>query len=328
MKKISCILLCVVLFISICSFNTYAVENSVYEETKQEISLEHLSVSVIDGRQLRYMPKTTFFFKRKALNEKEKLDLLLEKIPKYKDFLIETMNRNVPIHTVSVVDVPLVFKEDHYARIKKENNSLLRIFAAPFFWTASAADSNTGAESPRGNFVMVMSISKIYNQQEHRYKYMTITMGQWNAHSVLGQDNYPAMGEDIIAVTSPRGTVMDTSSLSAVYSNYNGQTRAGKDTGRNPDFWKQDSDDNYCAYAIKDDPLWTYQLDYFSAVTTFIGASDSRTRKAISKYVHSWSSVEFTIEVSKSSWEETTISITPNRVERTWECACDVTFDF
>lgn len=328
MKKINCIFICAVLLISMFSFHTYAQENSVYEETRQEISLEHLSISVVDGKQLRYMPKPAFLSQRKALNEKEKLDILLEKMPKYKNVLIEAMNHNTPIHTISIVDVPLVFQENHYERVKKENNSLLRMLVAPLLLTASAADSNVGAESSRGNFVMAMSISKVFNKQEQRYKYMTITTGQWKAHSVIGGQNYPAMGEDVIAVTSPRGTVMDTSSLSAIYSNYNGQTREGKDTGDYPDFWKESSDDNYCAYAIKEDPLWTYQLDYFSAVTTFIGTNDARVRKAVSKYVHSWSSVEFTIEVSKSGWEETTISITPNRVEKTWECACDVTFNF
>lgn len=328
MKKISCIFICIILLISTFSFHTYAQENSAYEETKQEISLEYLSVSVVDGQQLRYTPKGTFLTQRKALNEKVKLDLLLEKMPEYKKVLLEAMNHNTPIHTVSVVDIPLVFKEDHYERVKKEPNSLLRMLVAPLFLTASAADSNVGKESSRGNFVMAMSISKVFNKQEQQYKYMTITTGQWNAHSVIGGQNYPAMGEDIVAVTSPRGTIMDTSSLSASYSNYNGQSRVGKDTGDFPDFWKEDSDDNYCAYAIKEDPLWTYQLDYFSAVTTFIGSSNLGTRKAVSKYVHSWSSVDFTIEVSKSSWEETTISITPNRVEKTWECACDVTFNF
>lgn len=330
MKKLVASLICIVLLLSTFSFHTYAQENSAYEETKQEISLEYLSVSVVDGKQLRYTPKGTFLTQRKALNEKVKLDLLLEKMPEYKKVLIEAMNHNTPIHTVSVVDVPLVFKGDHYERVKKEPHSLLHLLIAPLFLTASAADSNAGAESPRGNFVMAMSISKVFNNQEQRYKYMTITTGQWNAHSVIGGQNYPAMGEDIVAVTSPLGTIMDTSNLSAVYSNYNGQTREGKNTGNFPDFWKEDSNDNYCAYAIKEDPLWSYQLDYFSAVTTFFGGNSSKTRKAVSKYVHSWSSVQFEIEINipMSSEEVTTISIIPNHIEKTWECACDVIFNF
>lgn len=251
-------------------------------------------------------------------------------MPEYENVLIEALNQNIPIHTVSVVDVPLVFKEDHYERVKKENDSLLHILLSPWTMTVHAADSNTGSESHRGNFVMVMSVSKVFNKQEQRYKYMTITTGKWNAHSVIGGQNYPAMGEDIIAVTSPGGTMMDTSSLAASYSNYSGQSRAGKDTGNFPDFWKEDSGDNYCAYAIKEDPLGTYQLDYFSAVTTFAGGNSSITRKVVSKYVHSWSSVQFEIEINipMSSQEVTTLTIIPNHIEKTWECACDVVFHF
>lgn len=331
MKKIFCGILVAFLLFGSLNYSVWAAEDSnIYEETRNQISLDYLVISVTDGKSLHYTLRPKLLTRNKAEREKKKLDLLLEKIPNYEQLLIDAMNHNLPIHTISVVDVPLEFKEDHYERVRKENNSLLHILLSPLFLTANAADSNTGAESNRGNFVMAMSVSKVFNKQEQRYKYMTITTGQWKAHSVRGTSNYPAMGEDLVAVTSPLGTIMDTSSLSASYSNYRGKSRAGKDTGNNPDFWKEDSNDNYCAYAIKEDPLGTYQLDYFSAVTTFFGGNSSITRKAVSKYVHSWSSVQFEIEINipMSSQEVTTLTIIPNHIERTWECACDVVFNF
>ncbi len=331
MKKIFCGILVAFLLLGSLNYTVWATEDSnIYEETRDQISLDYLAISVTDGKSLHYTPRLKLLTKSKAEREKQKLDTLLEKAPHCEKLLIEAMNHNMPIHTISVTDVPVVFKDDHYERIKKENHSFLRVLFSPLFLTSSAAESSEGTPSSRGNFVMSMMISKIYNQQEQRYKYMTLTSGQWNAHSVFGGQNYPAMGEDIIAVTSPPGTCMDSCSLYTQYTNYSGETRDGSNGPNNPDFWLKETDVNYSAFSIKDDPLWSYQLNIFLLQTTFVGPQDSRMRKAVSTYVHSWSTVQFTIEIEKTltNWEETVIRILPNHAEKTWECSCFVTFDF
>lgn len=332
MKKFLSVFISIILIISSFVVSAYAQDESIYEETRSEIDLSCLNVSVVDGKKLKYNSRSGFFKKIVGNREKEKLDDLLASIPEYENLLIDYMNCNEPIHTLSVVNVPVVWAEDHYERIKKENHfSLSKIFSKLFI-SASATSfvpGEWGDVSERGVFTIGMGILKRYNEETDENEYVTITLAFWTGHSIVGGANYPAMGEDIIAVSSPYYSTMIDNKLEAQYVNYKDDIREGSETATNPDFWLKEVEENYCAYAIKEDPLWTWQLQHCIVTTTFVGDYANKTRKATSKYVHTWKSMDFDIEVLLgNSQEETKIVIVPDIVEKTWECACYVSFDF
>lgn len=330
MKKFLSIFISLIIILSSLMVSVSAQE-VMYEETRSEIDLSYLNVSVADGKSLKYDSRSGFIKKIVGNREKEKLDNLLETSPEYEKVLVDAMNQNTPIHVISVVDAPLVWKDDHYERVKKANSSFLSVIFNPLITTASAYEVAYGEESPHGHFLMAMMVSKQYNAQDERYEYKTLTTGMWDEHSVLGGSNYPANVEDLVTTTSPYGTVMTEHSILAIYANYKGDTREGRNTGDTVDFWVKEDGDNYCVYYIEDDPVWTWQLSYFMLSTTFVG-DKSGTKKAKSQYVHTWKSIEFEtqikIPITTDDEKEPEIIITPKSNKEYWELSCMVTYDF
>lgn len=331
MKKFLSVVISMVLIISSFVVSAYAQEESIYQETRSEIDLSYLNISVVDGEKLKYNSRSGIIKKIVGNREKEKLDNFLETSPEYEKILVDTMNQNIPIHIISVVDVPLVWIDDHYERVKKSNSSFLNAIFKPLITTASAYEVEYGEVSPRGHFQMAMMVSKQYNAQDKRYEYKTLTTGVWDEHSVWGGSNYPANVEDLVTTTSPYGTVMTEHSISAIYANYKGDTREGHNTGDTVDFWVKEDGDNYCVYYIEDDPIWTWQLAYFMLSTTFVG-DQSGTKKAKSQYVHTWKEIEFETEIkipiTTDDEKDPEIIIKPKTNKEYWEISCMATYDF
>lgn len=155
----------------------------------------------------------------------------------------------------------------------------------------------------------------------NQYRYVARTFGSWS-NSTVGGANYPDAGNDYVLQASPTTFARNSDSLVATYDH----NPAGGSSGS--DFWREDGNESFVRYAIKDDPVGYRQLKSFTMAAIYDAPQSGTTRQINSYYVHTWKSMSLSATVSASSDKKVTLSLTPSILEKSWQVYNYVTFNF
>lgn len=320
-----------ILFTSIVSTATseyLTLNQSQYEEMRDQINFDCLSVIVVDSNEVivDVDSEISFFDKLKAKNQKEKFDEYIKRYPKTGKYLIEVLKSGENLCAMSYTVAPVVFKEDHFERVKKKSNKSngLQI-------TANAAVGETGDTSfgAKNNFQLCTMVIKSGDSNPDTY--IAMTLGTWDTGTtIIGGKNRPSYGEDYVLQACPNVT-----SKSEFGCDYNYKT-SGSTTGQEgTHFFRRDGADSWVKYGVIDDPVGRAQLKDFALTQTFIAKVTSETKKINSYYVHTWKSMDISVSVSGEAGSaggipaySVGLTITPTIVDRSWQIYNSVSYNW
>lgn len=267
-----------------------------------------------------------YHFSKKAKKQKEKYERYVENHPQAVNELLDAVNSSDHICAISYTEAPVVYAEDHYERIPKEDNANLSLFAI----SASAADKiDTSKASLRHKLTLQTSI--VRRGTSAPYIYTARTYGTWdNSPSVFGGEKKPAAGNDFVVQACPTITNSDWFS-----STYNYETSGSKNGQEGINYFRTDGNDSWVKYEVVDDPVGLAQLETFSLSQTFKAQSTTATKKINSYYIHTWKQMSVTVTANGSAGVSggkpsagVALSFSPSISEKQWQLYNSVSFDW
>lgn len=269
--------------------------------------------------------KANFINRISAESEKYKLEKFISD-PEGKDIVLNNIEQGEQFVAISKTTAPLVFVDGHYERVVAKEES-----KNPFVMTASAesAKNPNPGKGGSGNFTLTTTVTKTGKKDSKKggYEYKIVSKGTWSKNSSTGGKKYPASGEDWMLQNVHSTLDIHTDYFS---SYYNHKVAPGASTvGRKgKEFWREDCNDSYVKYKVKDDPAGTAQMTSCSLTTTCYGEAKTSTRKAYSYYVHTYTTASISVSVTVNSDKTGGLTLTPSKVEKTWQVSDYVTFNF
>lgn len=319
-KRFIAIILAIVTICVIAPTAAYAsTTEEEYVEYHNQINFNNIDYAVVNSEKIVFSVDNSknIFERMQAEKDIQVLNEYFENNSEAEKDFIEELNNDRPLLAVSYTIAPLVFVEDHFERIKTQSDGGISTY-------------NTGSLSKgaNGNFALQTVITKASAKNEAgEYTYNTKTNGYWYASSAVGGKNYPASGDDYILQSVPKNMTIASDSLTAIYNKNVGST--GSKYGRNGyEYSRINGGAAYIEYSVKDDPAGTNQLNTVNLIASTKGPSSSSTRKINSYYVHTWSSLSVSVQVSVNTSEEVTLTITPSVKDKSWQLYNYVTFNF
>ncbi len=290
-----------------------------YQETHFQINFPNLDLTVSDQNELCITTGADVCGLEKTAAEDDisALEDIFEEFPDVEETIISDMQSvDGELVAISFTVVPLMEVDGHYERIPVSSAE-----AEGDAYSANSGHSSSDGTS-KGNFVLYTSVySYSLADANGNYEYTARTHGSWS-NSILGGADYPASGEDYVLQATPNTFSRTSDSMSASYDNSPFTGVLGDD------YWREDGDDSYVGYAIKDDPLGYRQLSSFSLKTVSDGPASSESRKINSYYIHTWSGVSYTLSIGVNSWTEVALSLALSDTEKSWQVYDYVVFDF
>lgn len=251
-----------------------------YEEYHDQINFNDLMVFVVnkDNIVVNVDPAISFFKKIKANLQKKKYDRYIDNHPEGVDELIDYVNSSDCICAISYTEAPVVYVEDHFERIPKENINNTN----PFVINANAAEqSGTSIGSKAYNFTLKTTILK--RGVKKPYTYYAMTSGTWSKNSSRDSKKKPAAGFDYVLQSCPVMTTKDY-----LNSTYTHNTDGSKNGQMGINYFRRDGGSSWVKYEIADNPSGLAQLSTFKLTQTFSAQATSETKKIYSYYVHTW----------------------------------------
>lgn len=324
------------IFNSLLFTSSASSEDSIFEETRDQIVFDNLSVYVVNGNNLVVdVDRSVSLPKRiSARREKEKYDRFIEKNKNNEKILLDVANEGNELVALGYTEVPLIDAGDHMDRVKKKEKNI-DLFAMT---VSAASTSKTGSfgKGGNGNFILSTTISRgaaVGNQ----YMYTATTTGEWLENSAVSYKNYPAGGNDFLFQTFPGNIYLDN--MSALY-NHKISKNSGNYGRNGTEYWRESLTsaggytNNVLKYCIKDDPVGIQQLKKCVLKTQFYGKP--RTGNVVnSYYVHTWKSlnVKFSIAAGigvtpQGPAPSIALEITPTIADGLWKVTSYVSYNF
>lgn len=298
-KKIFAVILSVLVIlstpcISFASNSKMNYNSEKYEEYHDQINFNDLMVIAVNKNDIvvDVDPTISLFKRLKANKQKEKYDRYIENYPNAENELLNAVNSSDYICAISYTEAPLIYVEDHYERILKEDKTEIPFLAI----TASAADkTKTSEPSLRHRLTLQTSITR--SGSSNPYTYTAKTFGTWdNSVSLFDGKTQPAGGNDFVMQSCP--TITTSSKFS---STYNYKTNGSKNGKEGTNYFMTDGGDSWVKYEVVDDPIGLAQLKTFELTQTFKAQSTSATKKINSYYIHTWRQMSVSVSVSGSA---------------------------
>lgn len=309
--------------------NTKTDNNNVkYEEYHDQINFDNLIVFAVNKNDVAVEvdPTISLFKKLSANKQKKKYDRYVENHPEASNELLDAINSSDQVCVISYTEAPLVFVEDHYERIPKENNVNMNLLSI----NASAADKTiTSDASLRHRLTLKTSITR--SGSSNPYTYTAKTFGTWdNAVSLFDGKTQPAGGNDFVMQSCP--TITTSSKFS---STYNYKTNGSKNGKEGTNYFMTDGGDSWVKYEVVDDPIGLAQLKTFELTQTFKAQTTSATKKINSYYIHTWKQMSVSVSVSGSAGTTggkpsagVSLSFSPTISDKQWQLYNPVSFNW
>ncbi len=297
-----------------------------YEEYHDQINFEDLMICVINKKNIFVTvdPTISFFKKFEANKQKKKYDKYVENHPEVENELLDSVNSSDHICAISYTEAPLIYVDDHYERIPKEDN----INMSSFTVNANAADK-TATSSASVRHRLTLNTSIVRRGTSAPYIYTARTYGTWD-NSVLSGEKAPAAGNDFILQACP--TVTSSVRFS---SKYNYETNGSKNGIEGKNYFKENGGDSWVQYEVVDDPAGLAQLSEFSLSQTFRAQITTETKKINSYYIHTWKQMDVTVSVSGSAGVSggkpsagVSLSFTPSIKDKQWQLYNYIAFNW
>lgn len=331
-KKVLGIVLAILLIVSTpcMSFanntnNSYNSEK--YEEYHDQINFEDLMMFVVNKNAIVVTvdPTISFFKKIKAKKQKEKYERYVENHPEAAEELLDAVNSSDHICAISYTEAPLIYIEDHYERIPKEDNNI-----SLFCINASAADE-IAISNASLRHRLTLQTSIVRRGTSSPYIYTARTYGTWNnSVSLFGGETKPAAGNDFILQACP--TITNSVRFS---SKYNYETSGSKNGQEGTNYFRTDGGDSWVKYEVVDDPVGLAQLSEFSLSQTFKAQSTTATKKINSYYIHTWKQMSVAVSVGGSAGVSggkpsagVSLSFAPTISDKQWQLYNSISFDW
>lgn len=230
---------------------------------------------------------------------------------------MNAINSSDYICAISYTEAPLVYVEDHYERIPKENS----IDTNPFSINASAADKTLSSD-PSSRYYLTLKTTITRRGSSNPYTYYASTSGTWdNSTSVFGGEKQPSSGNDFIMQACP------TVTNSAIFSStYNYSTNGSKNGQEGINYFMTGGGDSWIKYEVVDDPVGIAQLNTFRLQQTFKAQTTTATKKINSYYIHTWKEMSVSVTVGGNAGTSggkpsagVTLSFTPTISGKQWQ---------
>ena len=305
--------------ISFASNSTIDNNNNKYEEYHDQINFDNLMLYVINKTDVfvEVDPTVSLFKRFEANKQKEKYDKYVEEHPEATIEMLNIVNNSDYLCAISYTDAPLIFVEDHFERIPKENTANKNILGLK----AYAADISTKSDaSTRHRLTLKTSITR--RGTSNPYTYYPSTSGTWNnSTSLFDGETQPAGGNDFVLQSCPTVT-----SSSVFHSTYNYSTNGSKNGQEGINYFLTDGKDSWVKYEVVDDPVGLAQLSTFSLGQTFKAQTTSTTKKINSYYIHTWKELSVAVSVSGTAGVTggapsagVALSFTPTIKDKQWQ---------
>lgn len=323
-KKVFAAILAVTIIVSTpcISFASNSKDNITsveYEEYHDQINFDNLMILVANKKDIivDVDPAISLLKKFEAKKQKKKYDRYIENHPEAAKELMNAINSSDYICAISYTETPLVYVEDHYERIPKEDS----IDTNPFGINASAADK-TLSSNPSQRYRLTLKTTITRRGSSNPYTYYASTSGTWdNSASVFDGETQPDVGNDFIMQSCP------TVTNSAIFSStYNYSTNGSKNGQEGINYFMTDGGDSWVKYEVVDDPTGIAQLKIFSLQQTFKAQTTTTTKKINSYYIHTWEEMSISVSASGNAGTSggkpsagVTLSFTPTTVDKHWQ---------
>lgn len=330
-KSFFAVVLTIVAILGTVPFGSFAIDeenSSIYEEKHDQINFDNLFVAVADGERLIVDIDQSLSPLKKLAAKKQldKYESYVETHSNAEEELLDSINSDEYICAISYTDAPVVWVEDHFERVLKDENSSATAKAA------STDKTKKSDASKQYNLTMKTSVTRTGTKSP--YTYTAKTYGTWDndVSTALNGEKLPAYGDDYISQSCPNATITSSDSFS---SKYNYATNGSTDGQSGVNFHKHSGGKNWICYAVVDDPLGKAQLHTFSLTQKFKAKANTKAKKIYSYYVHTWAQMGVKISASGtagvSGGEPTagiTLNITPTLSEKRWQLYSYVTYNW
>lgn len=237
--------------------------------------------------------------------------------------MCDAVNSGDYICAISYTEAPVVYEEDHFERIPKQNSNSTN----PFFVTANAADkSETSSGSKTYKFTLKTTILR--RGVKNPYTYQATTSGTWEKTITSSGEKKPAARKDYVMQSCPVITTKDSFS-----STYTHNTSGSKNGQLGINYFRTNGGNSWVKYDIIDNPSGLAQLSTFRLTQTFSAQSTSEAKKINSYYVHIWEAMSVTATATGNAGTSggvpsmgVSLTIIPTIVAKQWQIYDYVTY--
>lgn len=305
--------------------NIKSDRKSKYEEYHDQINFEDLMIYVVNKNNIivDVDPTISLIKMIKAKRQKKKYDRYAANNPEAVTELLNTVISGDYICAVSYTETPLIYVDDHYERIPREDNNL------PLFAIDASAADKTATSTASKRHCLTLNTSIVRRGTSAPYIYTARTYGTWD-NLVLDEEKAPATGNDFILQACP--TVTSSVRFS---SKYNHETSGSINGIEGKNYFKENGGDSWIQYEIVDAPAGLAKLSEFSLSQTFRAQITTETKKINSYYIHTWKQMDVTVSVSGSAGVSggkpsagVSLSFTPSIKDKQWQLYNYIAFNW